>query len=729
MSDLDQWQHGNEQYLAAALAWLRLLLERHVLSLNIAAPIAPQPPVVHATTPLPKRGLWMRWAAERNSPPEQQPPLPSPMPLLPPAQVSKEQVDEAAAIMVRLETEMETPPALVILGQRFALSPFERYLLLLCAAMELDTRISGLCAQAHNDPARAYPTFALALTLFSDSAAWDALSPERPLRHFRFIEINQPGAQPLTTSALRADEWVVNYLKGLSYLDDRMTPFLVPLEVEGEVELPASQRAIVEAIVHGIHHAPPMQNLPVIQLLGYDGPSKQLVASSAAAELGLHLYRMPAGLLPQQAVELETLARLWQRQAMMLPVCLYLDAREVESNAGASAQNENQPVPPVNRFLSRSNGIFFLDTREVWPRLERTSLLHDVSKPVPVEQQSAWADELKDAAGGNPARLANQFNLNLSEIRQIARGTLNEVKDESGAIDEGLLSGKLWDACLLATRPKLDALAHRLEPKATWDDIVLPESELEVLRHIANQVRQRNKVYDEWGFRRKMSYGLSINALFAGESGTGKTMAAEVIANELRLNLYRIDLSAVVSKYIGETEKNLSRLFDAAEGNGIVLFFDEADAIFGKRSEVKDAHDRYANIEINYLLQRMETYSGLAVLATNMKSALDTAFIRRLRFIVNFQKPGARERKLIWQRAFTPQVPVEGLDFDRLADFNFTGGDISSIALNASFLAAQAGTPVTMPLVLKATRLEYGKHGWAINEADFRWQTAAGQVA
>jgi SpoVK/Ycf46/Vps4 family AAA+-type ATPase len=365
----------------------------------------------------------------------------------------------------------------------------------------------------------------------------------------------------------------------------------------------------------------------------------------------------------------------------------------------------------------------------MWPRLERASLMQDVAKPVPVEQQDAWAYALGDAAYDNAARLANQFNLNLSEIQQIARATLAEVKDESGEVDEAALSRQLWDACLIATRPKLDALAHRLEPKATWDDIVLPESELELLRHIANQVRQRNKVYDEWGFRRKMSYGLSINALFAGESGTGKTMAAEVIANELRLNLYRIDLSAVVSKYIGETEKNLSRLFDAAEGNGIVLFFDEADAIFGKRSEVKDAHDRYANIEINYLLQRMETYSGLAVLATNMKSALDTAFLRRLRFIVNFPKPGAQERKLIWQRAFTPQVPLEGLDFDRLANFNFTGGDICSIALNASFLAAQAGTPVTMPLVLKATRLEYGKHGWPVNESDFRWQSIAGAVA
>ena len=182
---------------------------------------------------------------------------------------------------------------------------------------------------------------------------------------------------------------------------------------------------------------------------------------------------------------------------------------------------------------------------------------------------------------------------------------------------------RVWESCLIRTRPRLDRLAQRLDAKATWDDLVLARGAQGLAAPDRRQVGQRGKVYDDWGFRRKMNRGLGISALFAGESGTGKTMAAEVIANELRLDLYRIDLSAVVSKYIGETEKNLRRLFDAAEDGGAILFFDEADALFGKRSEVKDSHDRYANIEINYLLQRMEAYRGLAILATNMKSALD----------------------------------------------------------------------------------------------------------
>ena len=226
-----------------------------------------------------------------------------------------------------------------------------------------------------------------------------------------------------------------------------------------------------------------------------------------------------------------------------------------------------------------------------------------------------------------------------------------------------------------------------------------------------------------------MNRGLGINALFAGESGTGKTMAAEVIANFLRLNLYRIDLSAVVSKYIGETEKNLRRLFDAAEDGGAILFFDEADALFGKRSEVKDSHDRYANIEINYLLQRMEGYRGLAILATNMKTALDTAFMRRLRFIVNFPFPGPIERKRMWQKIFPPEAPKDELDYDRLARLNLNGGSIHNVALNAAFLAAHAGTSVTMPLILAAARAEFRKLERPINEAEFRWQPSSLQAA
>jgi len=311
--------------------------------------------------------------------------------------------------------------------------------------------------------------------------------------------------------------------------------------------------------------------------------------------------------------------------------------------------------------------------------------------------------------------------LNLSTIARLASAARADTADTPERLPD-----KTWDACRAHERPRLDALAQRIEPKASWEDIVLPKAELDLLRQIAAHVGQRSKVYSDWGFDRKMNRGFGISALFAGDSGVGKTMAAEVLANDLRLNLYRIDLSAVVSKYIGETEKNLRRLFDAAEDGGAILFFDEADALFGKRSEVKDSHDRYANIEINYLLQRIESYRGLAILATNMKSALDTAFMRRLRFVVNFPFPNVVDRRVLWRKVFpqrngqdAPHTPLAVLDYDRLARLNLTGGNIHNIALNAAFLAADAGTSVTMPLIFEAVRSELRKLDRAVNEADF----------
>jgi SpoVK/Ycf46/Vps4 family AAA+-type ATPase len=396
----------------------------------------------------------------------------------------------------------------------------------------------------------------------------------------------------------------------------------------------------------------------------------------------------------------------------LLPTALYLDASQSEQTATTPGL-----ASVINRFIERCDSIFFLDIREPWQEMERATISVDITKPTAAEQKDAWSVVLGSELADSSVLLASQFNLNLTTIhRTVQRVASQEFKDRNERHHQ------LWNACLVNTRPRLDNLAQRIDAKATWDDIVLPDEDMNLLHQIAEQVRQRHQVYEDWGFRRRMNRGMGISALFAGESGTGKTMAAEVIANDLRLNLYRIDLSAVVSKYIGETEKNLRRLFDAAEDGGAILFFDEADALFGKRSEVKDSHDRYANIEINYLLQRMEAYRGLAILATNLKSALDAAFMRRLRFIVNFAFPGRDERKVIWQKVFPPETPREELDCDRLAKFNLTGGSIHNIALNAAFLAAQAGSPVTMPLVLAAARTEFRKLDRPINEADFRYR-------
>jgi hypothetical protein len=600
----------------------------------------------------------------------------------------------------------DPPPALELLGRQLGLSPFEKNILLLCVALELDTRLPALCTHAQAELQRPYPTFALALALF-DEPSWEALSPARPLRYWRLIEITQPAATPLTLSALRADERIVNYIKGLNHLDDRLAAWMLPLGCfDDDSWLAPSQQRLVQTILERLEHAD--EALPVIALLGADRSTKQRVAKTVADRVGRQLCRVEVESLPTQVPESETLSCLWQRESQLLPLALYLDAHSLESHileANAS----------FKRFLSHPSGLVFLDVREGLPHLNTPILPVDVNKPEPGEQRRAWEMILcacqVQAAEQTADRLAGQFSLSLADIHQVV---------QMASDGRGPDAGGLWDACKAITRPQLDRLAQRLEPRATWEDLVLSDESLRLLRQIAGQVQQRHKVYEDWGFARRMNRGLGLSALFTGQTGTGKTMAAEVIANDLQLNLYRIDLSAVVSKYIGETEKNLRQLFDAAEDGGAILFFDEADALFGKRSEVKDSHDRYANIEINYLLQRMEAYRGLAILATNLKSALDTAFMRRLRFIVHFTFPGLAERKAIWQRAFPPGVPKGELDFDRLARLNLTGGNIHSIAINAAFLAAQTDEPLTTQMVLAAARTEFRKLDRPVSEMELR---------
>jgi len=632
-------------------------------------------------------------------------------------------LDRAFESMMEAESS-SPPPAIVALGQRLGLSRFERDLLLLCVAMELDTRIPILCAGAQGDLGRPYPTFALAMELFDDPE-WNVLSPERPLMYWRLIEVSRTGAQPLITSPICADQRVVSYAKGLNYLDDRLASLLTPAfdAAELEIDLPPTQKAYVDRIIRNLKGS--AQRPPMIHLTGRDSPTKKMIAANASSRLGLYLYHIPIHILPSQPTDIDAFSRLWQRESALLPIALYIDASDTESSSISPGQ-----TPLLNRFLTAGNGIFFLDTAERWSGLGRDTLCMDISKPSPSEQRQAWAAAVGHLAEDAPVALSCQFDLNLSAISQISRRVLAEVSESRAPLyEKGTplsstvepLDEKLWDASRSFTRPKVEGLAQKLDPIATWDDIVLPEEETRLLHQISDQLSFRSKVYDDWGFRAMMNRGLGISVLFVGESGTGKTMAAEVLANELKLDLYRIDLSAVMSKYIGETEKNLRRLFDAMEGSGAILFFDEADALFGKRSEVKDSHDRYANIEINYLLQRIEAYRGLAILATNMKSALDQAFMRRLRFTVEFRFPGLFERKLIWKRSFPKETPTIDLDYDRLARLNITGGSIRNIALNAAFLAAAEGRPVSMPHCLEAARIEFGKLKIPFNAADFAW--------
>jgi ATPase family associated with various cellular activities (AAA) len=752
----ETWLDDNNRYLAVSLQWLRLKLQRlagdgvvdEPQRATIVTDVVVQQPEQPGSTP-PARRSWFSFGEgvpSGTAPPARMQALPlaasSP-------QAAGAALDEAiteAAAQRTSAAQAEPPPALLMLAQRIGLTAFEADTLLLCAALELDPGMAALIGAAHGQGAPASPTFGLALQLF-DEPSWDALSPHRPLRYAYLLDITQPGATPLTAAALRADERIVHYLKGLNALDERLSTMLLPLDAgvagaegddgEGKAEVPllaASQQRAADEACRQLQAVGQNTPLPLVALLGRDPASQRDLALAVGQTLGRDLYRLPLDALPTARTDLDSLARLWQRECLLLPIALYVDASEL-----ASAPAELAAA--FHSFVARPLGLVFVGLREAPARPLSHAVAIDVDRPTTAEQHQAWVQALQGAlppedAARLAAPLASQFDLGLRDIERAMAvasvdsgavagdgGRPNDTGDKTSAPAQGTatLADRVWAACCQQTRPRLDQLAQRIDARATWADLVLADEPLALLRRIAQQVQQRFRVYEDWGYARKMNRGLGISALFAGESGTGKTMAAEVIANELKLGLYRIDLSAVVSKFIGETEKNLRRLFDAAEQGGAILLFDEADALFGKRSEVKDSHDRYANIEINYLLQRMEAFSGLAILATNMKSALDAAFLRRLRFVVNFQYPGVPERKRMWQQALPDGVPRDpALDFDRLARFNFSGGNIHSIALNAAFAAAAQGGPVTQAALLSAVRSELRKLDKPIHEGEFR---------
>jgi hypothetical protein len=586
-------------------------------------------------------------------------------------------------------------PAIDRLSRALGLSAFERQLLLLLAAVELDGDIAALAAEVQegDDPR---PTFGLALAAVP-GAHWDALAPGSPLRRWLLVE-RGPGAT-LAGSPLQIDERVLQHLVGLPLADPRLDG-VMRVGVDPSPLAPSQSELAREiaSLLVGVYPT------AVVRLDGEDAEARLGVAQEVAATVGRLPLVVRAAALPPPGPDLARLARLVDREALLLggiPV--------VELDEGAGAV-----VPALLEQLGVA--LVVVVGEYTGPADRRRTLHRSVALPSPSEQRGLWAEHLgmptDGAVGEAIEELAQHYRLGAVSVSAVAHEL---TADATGEVEAAAALRRL---CRVHARAGLDGLAKRLEPEATWDDLVLPEGHMGLLRDIARQVRHRTQVYERWGFGARGERGLGVSALFAGESGTGKTLAAEVLACELGLDLYRIDLAATVSKYIGETEKNLRRLFDAAETSGAVLLFDEADALFGKRGEVKDSHDRYANLEVAYLLQRMESYRGLAILTTNLRSNVDRAFLRRLRFVVQFPFPDAAQRADIWRRAFPPATPLDGIDPDQLARLSVPGGSIRAIALSAAFAAAEDGTPVGRSHVLRAARVEYAKSERVLTDAE-----------
>lgn len=594
---------------------------------------------------------------------------------------------------------------LAALASRFELTRFEQDTLLLCAAAALDLMVPALCAAAHGDASKPYPTFALASRLFDDPD-WKALTPAGALRQWQLVEIHPRPHEAIFTAALRLDDHILDRLQGLTEIDERVAGWTEPLHsVRAGGLLPTTYREVAGRMLAILKQERLSQSDAVVQLVGLGTECKHEAASFAAEALGLSLRRFAAANIALLGSESDTFAQLLGREARLSDIALFVDAEDLPAS-GDHAQ--------LFRMLRRLKSmVVFLTVKEPLVGVPGEMVTIAADKPTPDEQRAAWQAVLRQKNEQSAKLLAGQFNLDIRTIQRV--GHL------AGQAADGDARELFRHTARDALRPMTGGLAERIETKATWDDLVLPSPQLSLLRQIVDQAKHQWKVYQDWAYARRLNRGLGIAALFCGESGTGKTMAAEVIAGEVGLHLYRIDLASVVSKYIGETEKNLRRLFDAFDNGGAILFFDEADALFGKRSEVKDSHDRYANIEVNYLLQRIEAYRGLAILATNRRSALDQAFLRRLRFVVNIPYPGVKERTSLWRKAFPAEVNTAELDFERLARLGLSGGNIQTVALNAAFRAAALNREVGMDLILAAARDEMIKLEMSVTNADFVW--------
>ena len=629
------------------------------------------------------------------------------------------------------------------LVETFRLDDFERQILLICLAPALDLRYERIFGYLQDDVTRRQPGLNLIFNLLCDPgpdrlAQLAKFNASSRLLQLRLVERLPDPARPAGNSlahSLAIDETLTAWLLG----QDRLHPLL-----NGKADLSQPRPNPADELLARKFWAQlpvPLPTQPKLAFWGPDLASQEAAARRLAAELDLPLLRLklePKPDDPQEAIELLELACRDARLHQAVLLVQNWQACLVESAPPPALLGliDAHPLPLILASASpwladgsRQQRLLWFefpipDSQQrllIWQHALQPSSQHALqasSQPdLPVSSQPDLPVSPQPAIpAGDLLHLAGQFLLTGGQIFAAVASAL----DLAHQADRSLSAGDLFAAARDHSNPRLSSLANKIQPRYDWQDIILPNDQRELLNELISTVRTRSQVLETWGLGRKLVASYGVTALFAGPPGTGKTMAAEVIARELGLDLYKIDLSSVVSKYIGETEKNLERIFDEAAASNAILFFDEADALFGKRSEVRDSHDRYANIEICYLLQRMEAYDGVTILATNLRANLDEAFTRRLQFAVDFPFPDEKDRLRIWQALFPPGVPTAGeLDLPLLAQrFKLAGGNIRNILVSAAYLAAADGGQVGMAHLLHGTRRELQKMGRLIADDD-----------
>jgi hypothetical protein len=667
--------------------------------------------------------------------------------------------DRLAAAIEQRCARATVPLRLVQLARRFALARFEIDALLIALAPELDLRYERLYAYLHDDVTRKRPSVDLALHLLCRSlderfAARARFGPGAPLvRHGLVHLVADAAAQPpLLAHALKIDDRVVDWLHGSAELAPRLARcarrIARPPSPDGaaraslaELAVPELVRERLARLAAELGDAPDARDapdapdardardaraarVPVLYLQGLAGVGKRTVAEAIASAAGRDLLAVDAAALDGTTEDdVEAVVRAAAREAQLTG-----DVLLVESADLLLAGDRRRARAQLLTSISDAPGPVVLAGQTVWEPSDalrdRPFLRLELGVPDAGARVQLWRSALADAPVAGDVDLAAhgaRLALTGGQIHDAA-ATARGLAHLRGGAGAPITAADLAEACRRQSGHRFGSFARKVAARPGWDDLVLSGDRVQWLRELCDHARHRSTVFDRWGFDKKLPSGKGLGLLFTGAPGTGKTLAASVIATELGLELYQIDLASVVSKWIGETEKHLGRIFDEAERGHGVLLFDEADALFGKRSEVHDAHDRYANLETSYLLQRMEAYEGIVILASNFRRNLDEAFVRRLRFIVEFPLPDERERLRIWQRILPADAPrAPDIDLAYLARrFELAGAYLRNIALAAAFLAAADGAPIGQRHLLHAARREYQKLGKMIDEAAFR---------
>jgi hypothetical protein len=619
------------------------------------------------------------------------------------------------------------------LVRSYGLSQFDVDVLLLAIAPDLDVGYERLFAYLQDDVSRRRPTVGLALALLCGSIAGqgirrDRFEPDAPLVAGDLVRLatDDCGECPLLSRALAVDDRVVRHLLGSRVLDRRLVHACETHTGHTAIRggMPEGLRLALDGLVAGLDDPPGLSARLIVHGPGWR-PAAAFVTDAIAAAGTTVLAVDGAALL--DGGDSDVAGHLVRREAVLASAAIVLEvpATVPASELGRFLRPLRRHPGPVVVVTDQPASI---DPGTALDPARWTAVRAGL--PPTAERRVAWTVALShlgvDVDPASIAAVAARFRLDSLQIEQAAMMSARGLRDDAtsaGAIDaddggDGVarrVEHELFQASR-ALGHEIDRLATVVPLVATWDDLVLPVSTIAQLREICARVRHHELVFGDWGFERRSSLGTGVSALFSGPSGTGKTMAAGIVAKDLGLELVRVDLSGVVSKYIGETEKNLDRIFGTAERANAILLFDEADALFGKRSEIRDSHDRYANVEISYLLQKMEAFEGIAILATNVRQNLDEAFLRRLAFVINLPFPDAAARLDIWRRIWPDDAPLApDLDLAGVAEhFPLSGGNIRNAALAAAFLAADERLDITERHVLLGITREYQKMGKSI---------------